>query len=841
MTEIFVFYLITLWRSGSLQTRKTRGRPKGTRKSKSVSKKPVKVKPKESNHKDFADSTSTVTTTTTPSISVSLSTISTVKSEVQSTSQNGVPSGRPKSHRKVQKQLKHQRVRKSKKTNSKLPANGSMRDTISNLTSSSSRNGSISNHSNGSLLNNNGSSGTNSTTSTLSGISQAHNQHTAQSVGHSTHSTQKRNARTLPLSQRQSNTIHSGQVSSDLVRYQRLQNQRFNQNHHGHGTHSNHNGHNTNHSNHSNHFNLSNGHQHNAATTAALNALNAAVNSHRTNMHLQSLQNHYLNNVVNAANVSNVTSVSPANLIRQQSTPNHQSTVNAQQLQNLQNVLSAASLTSPCYLQVQAAQPHYITSGIASYPTNHQRTRNGNAFTAVSNHSGPSPLNNRTANHYGVNGVNGSYSYQQQQQQYAHSTHSNMSNHSGHSQSISRRNGTGNMVSGHKRQRPADSATNSILPMSKRQKVNANGSAKSTSHNAHSQSSSTLQLVAIQPPQPENVKMPELQPSATPKAKETTTKRSKVVDKSNQNANGNSNDNTNGNGNSTSNSNKSPFPNPSVSTMSSPSDRADRQRDNEDDVKMEEDTLDKEQKKKQYPTADDVSSIASVASGVNSESPKAIETLAPNRNQTKNNPQSVSMNIGINVDLDDGDNVNSLSGAVATDDLVSTVVNRVNLRADSLSDTESEGDLDIQRTPHRDGNHNKRGRGRKKRNGRTLENGYNRSHFASPSHRQFLSEPPPPTSARYQISTHSSWYGFHSKQQRCLVPMRLPVEHITNKVTDKNLSPRERIEWLKSMIKYLTNCKNTMTQMCGQINSECQKVILCVEGIIQDLEQHQKC
>merc|ERR1712087_88757 len=103
-----------------------------------------------------------------------------------------------------------------------------------------------------------------------------------------------------------------------------------------------------------------------------------------------------------------------------------------------------------------------------------------------------------------------------------------------------------------------------------------------------------------------------------------------------------------------------------------------------------------------------------------------------------------------------------------------------------------------------------------------------------------LSEPPPRRSQRRcgeRFDVQSAWYGRQMGGR--LMGMRFPdMSCITHKVTDEKLSCGERIEWLKSMKKYLTNCKNTMTAMCGQISSEGQKVILCVDGIISDLERH---
>eukprot|EP00483_Globobulimina_turgida_P011619 UN11641 len=73
-----------------------------------------------------------------------------------------------------------------------------------------------------------------------------------------------------------------------------------------------------------------------------------------------------------------------------------------------------------------------------------------------------------------------------------------------------------------------------------------------------------------------------------------------------------------------------------------------------------------------------------------------------------------------------------------------------------------------------------------------------------------------------------------------MVPICFPMvsmERITDKIMDKSLSDRERIDSLKSIVKYLSNCQNTMNEMWGQIGSQCQNVIRCVEAIIQDLQE----
>merc|ERR1712087_593605 len=117
---------------------------------------------------------------------------------------------------------------------------------------------------------------------------------------------------------------------------------------------------------------------------------------------------------------------------------------------------------------------------------------------------------------------------------------------------------------------------------------------------------------------------------------------------------------------------------------------------------------------------------------------------------------------------------------------------------------------------------------------------------------KYLSEPPPRQSRRSGqcqrgragagcFDVQSAWYGRQMGGRMCQMGnmMRFPdMSCITQKVTDEKLSCGERIQWLKSMKKYLTNCRNTMTAMCGQISSEGQKVILCVDGIISDLERH---
>merc|ERR1712087_781927 len=117
----------------------------------------------------------------------------------------------------------------------------------------------------------------------------------------------------------------------------------------------------------------------------------------------------------------------------------------------------------------------------------------------------------------------------------------------------------------------------------------------------------------------------------------------------------------------------------------------------------------------------------------------------------------------------------------------------------------------------------------------------------SPTQCKYLSEPPPRQSRRsgqYRggagcFDLQSAWYGRQMGGRMMGNMMRFPdMSCITQKVTDEKLSCGQRIEWLKSMKKYLTNCRNTMTAMCGQISSECQKVILCVDGIISDLERH---